>query len=266
MTGNAFDAVASHYDADFTDHRLGRLLRSEVCRKLEESFEPGSHVLDLGCGTGEDAVWLAQRGVRVTAFDASTAMLALARAKAEQTETADRITWCQVDLSELALHLDGTCGVAQCDGAYSNFGALNCVPELQALAKELARRVRPGGRLLLVVMGPFCPWEVLGHLARGRVKDAFRRFRRHPEARVGEGEPVRVWYASPRRVRQEFEPWFRLVETAGVGVFLPPTDFRSLVDRWPRLFSKMATLDRRLGGTFPATWLNDHHLTILERR
>lgn len=266
MIDHAFDAVASRYDADFTDHRLGRLLRDQVRRSLEESFEPGSHVLDLGCGTGEDAVWLAQRDVRVTAVDASMAMLGVARAKAEQTGAADRIEWRHLDLSAPGVNLDGPCNASGYDGAYSNFGALNCVPELHVLAETLACRVRSGGRLLLVVMGPYCPWEVVGYLARGRPKDAFRRLRRRAEARIGEGETIRVWYPSPRRIRREFGPWFRPLKTVGVGVLLPPTDFRNLVDRWPRVFASVAALDRRVAGTFPATWLNDHHLTIFERR
>ena len=266
MTDPAFDAVASRYDADFTDHRLGRLLRDQVQRSLEESFESGSHVLDLGCGTGEDAVWLAQRNVRVTAVDASAAMLAVAGAKAERAGTGDRITWCHLDLSAPGIELDGCCNTSRYDGAYSNFGALNCVPELNVLAETLAGQVRSGGRLLLVVMGPYCPWEVVGYLARGRVKDAFRRLRRQAEARIGDGEAIRVWYPSPRRVRRDFEPWFRPLKTAGVGVLLPPTDFRNLVDRWPRFFAAMAAFDRRFARTFPATWLNDHHLTIFERR
>ena len=266
VSGDAFDAVASSYDDDFTDHSLGRLLRSGVRRELEESFRPGSRVLDLGCGTGEDAVWMARRGISVAAVDGSNAMLARAREKAERAEATDRVTWHRIDLAAPDLELAGLCGDSTCDGAYSNFGALNCVPDLHALAGALARQVRPGGRLLLVIMGPICPWEVAGHLARGRVKDAFRRLRRRAQARVGDHLTIRVWYPSPRRVRRDFEPWFRPLKTVGVGVILPPTDFRNLVDRWPRLFASAAALEKRVSGIFPATWLNDHHLTIFERR
>ena len=265
MTSDAFDAVASAYDADFTDHRLGRLLRRQVRRHLEESFGGGSSVLDLGCGTGEDAVWLAQRDIRVTALDGSPAMLLQARAKAERAGTTDRITWHQVDLAAPELDLDPVGDGSSCDGALSNFGALNCVPDLHILAATLARRVKPGGRVVLVIMGPFCPWEIVGYLARGRFKNAFRRLRRQTSARVGEGEPIPVWYPSPRRVRRDFEPWFRPLRTVGVGVLLPPTDFRGVVDRWPRLFGGLAAVDQGIAGVFPATWLNDHHLTVFER-
>ena len=59
------------------------------CDFLESLFAhrgvPGKSILDLGCGTGNHAVLLAQRGYKVTAVDRSAAMLQTARAKADQT-------------------------------------------------------------------------------------------------------------------------------------------------------------------------------------
>jgi hypothetical protein len=82
---------------------------------------------------------------------------------------------------------------------------------------------------------------------------------------LAEGSEIAVWYPSPGRLRREFRPWFRHLYSAGIGVLLPPTDFRDLVDRWPRFFGAMADAERRIAGRFPATWLNDHYLTVLER-
>lgn len=78
----AFDPLASTYDSDFTNTAIGRYLRGRVQARLEQHFRAGDHVLELGCGTGEDARWLAGRGVAVLATDASAAMLDITRAKA----------------------------------------------------------------------------------------------------------------------------------------------------------------------------------------
>lgn len=266
-TGEVFDVVARDYDAAFTEQRLGRHLRERVNRRLDAAFAPGDHVLDLGCGTGEDAVRLARRGLRVTAVDGSAAMLAVARDKAAQRDAAHRITYRRADLAALsdALAEDGP--EAGFDGAYSNFGALNCIADRAALAGALARIVRPGGRLVLVVMGLFCAWETLGNLARGRPGIAFRRWSRRPTARLrGEQEPFRVWYPSVRRVRRDFDPWFRLLDAGGVGLFLPPTELGALVDRHPRLLRALAAGERRFGDLSAAAWLADHHVTVFERR
>ena len=58
--------------------------------------------LDVGCGEGADAVWLAARGWRVTALDISRVALdrAAAHARAAGAEVAGRITWRQADLTE----------------------------------------------------------------------------------------------------------------------------------------------------------------------
>ncbi len=257
-----FDTVAAEYDAAFTEHRLGRWLRAAVWDRLEAAFAPGDQVLELGCGTGEDAVYLAQRGRRVHVTDGSSAMLEIARHKALLKGAGDRITFSQLDLNTLDPNHLPTQKYA---GIFSNFGALNSLPDRRPLAEALARWIRPGGRLALVVMGPLCPWEWGWYLAQGRVRTAFRRFRPGSIAHLGEGATMRVWYPSPRRLRKEFGPYFRHRETVGIGVLLPPTFAQGLVDRRPGFFERLAVLDRRIGGVFPGTWLNDHYLTIFER-
>lgn len=120
--------------------------------------------------------------------------------------------------------------------------------------------------MVLVVMGPLCPWEMVWHLVHGDVRTAFRRFRSGVAAQVSERETVRVWYPSARRLRAEFEPYFRHIGTAGIGALLPPSHLGHLVERWPRMFGALARWERRLGSVFPWTWLNDHYLITLERR
>jgi len=264
MSAHAFDAVATRYDAHFTEHRLGLWLREAVRVHLGGAFRAGQRVLDLGCGTGEDAVWLAGRGVHVTAIDASASMLDEARRKVDRSGTSGRVGLHHLDMSAPGAVAGVEPGVSF-DGAYSNFGPINCVRDRAALAGALADRVRPGGRVLLVVMGPACPWEIVAYLARLRARSAFRRLRQGREAVLADGSAIRVWYPSPRRLRRELRPWFRHVGTVGIGVLLPPTDFRDLVDRWPRAFAALAAMEPHLAGRFPATWLNDHYLAIFER-
>jgi SAM-dependent methyltransferase len=269
-----FDAAAADYDAIFTQRRLSRWLRETVWERLAASFRPGAIVLELGCGTGEDAVWLARRGVRVSATDASPEMLAVARRKAAAAGVADRIVFARLDVGEFRdwglESADSSIPNPQSlislyDGAFSNFGALNCLPDRRPVAEALADRVRPGGHVVLVVMGPLCPWEVAWHLLHGEAGTAFRRLRPGVEAHVGMGSTVRVWYPSPRRLRMEFAPHFRLVETVGIGTLLPPPYLDQLVERWPHVFETLALLDRGFERMFPWTWLNDHYLAVFER-
>ncbi|NJM05648.1 methyltransferase domain-containing protein [Candidatus Gracilibacteria bacterium] len=264
-----FDAIAAEYDSSFAEQRLGRMLRALVWEQLDTLFLPGMRVLDLGCGSGADALHLARRGLHVTALDASAEMVALTQCKAEVAGLAAHIAAHCVDLAQIAseprtknqepLVESAKQGF---DGALSNFGALNCLPDRRGLAQELAQLIRPGGKLALVLIGACCPWEIGWHLLRGEPAKALRR-RDNTTAHIGHGATVRVWYPSPTQLCSEFAPWFRPLALRGVGVLLPPSYLAPLVAHYPRYFEVLAGIER--GIAWRATNWSDHYLLILEK-
>lgn len=265
-----FDAIAAQYDDAFTGTLLGRWLRALVWEQLDKVFQPGDCVLELGCGTGEDACRLAERGVHVLATDAAAGMLEAARHKARSRNLMDRISFAQLDLTTLgqaeAQPPSGPSGRGHLDGAFSSFGALNCISDQGPLAAALARWVRPGGQVILVVMGPFCAWEALWHLAHGRPGAVFRRRRSGAPAHIGGGRTCAVWYPSPRALQRTFAPHFRTVKTIALGAMLPPSYLNHLVARWPRAFQHLARLERRWHEHFPWPWISDHYIVHMERK
>ena len=62
-----FDDTAGDYDTTCSRSLLGTLMRRAVWRRLDACFSDGQRVLEVGCGTGEDAVHLAQSGISVLA-------------------------------------------------------------------------------------------------------------------------------------------------------------------------------------------------------
>jgi ubiquinone/menaquinone biosynthesis C-methylase UbiE len=250
----AFDPAAQHYDEDFTRTDLGYWLRERVWARLADLFQPGASVLEIGCGTGEDAVWLARRGVSVLATDASLAMLRQTAAKAQTAGVAGRIETRPLDLKALPEHLDGL----RFDGVFSNFGAINCTDNWPALATFLEQIVRPQGRVGLGVMSPFCLWETLWHGLHLDFATAFRRFNRRASAQLPGGRSLTVYYPTPGRLARAFQPHFQQTAIMGLGVFIPPSDIFPVIERRPALARRLVALERQLASSWPFRAWADH--------
>ena len=265
MTRAAFDGAAACYDADFTHGAIGRLQRQAVHEHLRRHVLGGAgSVLELGCGTGEDALFLARAGCRVLATDAAPAMLELARVKVESAGLAARVRVARLDLAAPPAAL----GDGPVDLLFSNFGALNCLaPEqLRRLGRAAGGWVRSGGRAVLVVMPRACLVESAYFIARGRWREARRRWDGGPvEARVA-GGTVATWYYSPAQVEAAFAPAFRLRDLRPVGLLVPPSYLDPRAAAWPHTLRTLAWLDERLAALRPLAGLADHALVDLERR
>jgi SAM-dependent methyltransferase len=249
----AFDAIAERFDERFTPWLSVAAQRRTVRGALERTFPPGSSLLEIGGGTGEDALWLLERGRQVLLTDASPLMVRISSAKFGDRAGARTETCAAEHLAELASRIE-----MPFDGAYSNFAGLNCVPDLGPFAQGLARLLRPGAPALLVVFGRVCPGEWLVETLRGRPRNAFRRIAAGDQpARLG-GREFAVRYHRRRDLEQVMAPWFKPAGRLGVGVFVPPSAAEPWISDHPRLLKTLETLDRSLSG--PLAVFGDHIL------
>ncbi|MFG2535160.1 SAM-dependent methyltransferase [Streptomyces sp. NPDC048511] len=116
-----------------------------------EDLKPG-RALDLGCGEGADAVWLARTGWQVTATDISRVALERAAVHAADAGVADRVDWQWHDL-----------GASFPEGEYDLVSAqfLHSMGDLprEEILRRAAGAVAPGGVLLIVGHAGFPSWE-----------------------------------------------------------------------------------------------------------
>jgi ubiquinone/menaquinone biosynthesis C-methylase UbiE len=262
----AFDVAASCYDNTWTNSVIGRLQRESIWRTIDDIFTPGGHILDLGCGTGIDAVHLAHAGFRVHATDISAAMLRVARKRLEEEGIMDGVTFELGALEDLsALKERGPF-----DGAISNFGAINCVKNLRGMASSLAELIRPGGSLLICSMGRFCLWESLWCLVRAQPGKALRRWRGASAAggarsSFGAAHHFEVFYPTVAEIASAFGEHFRLIRFRSVGVFVPPSFMESWARAAPALMRRLGRLDSMVGAWPGLRAAGDHRLLILRR-
>lgn len=243
----AFDAVAPDYDELWTRSGVGCLQREAVWRHIGTLFQPGQTILDLGCGTGEDALRLMQAGLRIRAIDASPEMVKIARQRG-------------VDAEVLPIE---SCGLfaesgESFDGVLSNFGALNCVEDLESLREPLTRLIRPGGYLAICVIGSFCLWETVWSLLHRKPAKAFRRWRKSVMSSLG----VRVFYPSKHRLETAFGPQFTLVNWRGIGLGVPPSYVTGLSAGW---LQTLDAFDRRAAQWPVLRGWSDHRMFIFVR-
>lgn len=256
----AFDALAGTFDESFALWRSVAAQRRAVRRELLRAFPEGSLLLELGGGTGDDALHLAERGRRVLLTDGSPAMVARARAKILGASRAGEVETRLQPIEDLSLLADEreTAEAPPFDGCFSNFAALNCVADLSAVGRALARLLPARARALLVVFGPFCPSEMLLLALRKRWKSVFRRLSTGPAPARVAGVQFGVRYPSPHHIARALAPAFSLERIRGIGIFVPPSSAEPEISRFPRFLDLLERLDRVASS--PLALLGDHIL------
>ncbi|WP_285567180.1 class I SAM-dependent methyltransferase [Streptomyces sp. RTGN2] len=151
------DSTSAASDAELWDeryresHRIWSGNPNTMLVREVEGLKPG-RALDLGCGEGADAVWLARWGWQVTATDISRVALARAAEHGAEADVADRIDWQFHDL-----------GVSFPEGEYDLVSAqfLHSMGDLprEEILRRAAAAVAPDGVLLIVGHAGFPAWE-----------------------------------------------------------------------------------------------------------
>ncbi|TCS14924.1 methyltransferase domain-containing protein [Caulobacter sp. BK020] len=247
----AFDAMAEGFDGRFGSWLSVAAQRRVVRAALAKAFPSGARLLEVGGGTGEDAIWLLERGRRVLLTDASPSMVRVASAKFAGRFGAEARVAAAEALERLA-------DQPAFDGAYSNFAALNCVSDLSVFGRGLAGLLRPGAPALLVVFGTCCPGEWLVEGLRRRSGAMFRRFARGDVPARLNKQDFTVRYHRSTDIARALAPWFRLQGRQGVGVFVPPSAAEPWISRHPSLLASLEAIDSVVSR--PLAGLGDHVL------
>ncbi len=260
-TRRAFDGVAGDYDGPAGNNRVIQRMREKMWQTLTGTFPAGSRLLDLGCGTGIDATYLADRGYSVMATDWSPAMVERTRARLTEHRLEK-----QASARVLGIHeLDQLRG-EQFDGIYSDLGPLNCAPDLAATARACAALLRPGGRIVASMIGRVCPWEVGYYAAHRDWRRAFLRWTADAVAVPLEGGTVWTRYYTPRRFYAPFAETFTLTVYQGLRILSPPPYMVHIDQRLRAICAVGAWLDDRVGAFPGIRNAGDHFLIVMTRR
>lgn len=260
-----FDRLAAGYDHAYPRSRALALMRASARAAWRDAARPGERWLEVGCGTGRDAVALAGDGVHIVAADIAPAMLARLRARLRGAALAGRVT--PVRMGTMDLGRLGSRRAGQFDGAALLFGPLNYDPAPERIPPALWRLLRPGGRVVVAVRNRWCPWEIATSLLiHPSARLAFRRLTPGGADTDLAGVRVRMRVFSARDLARLFAPWFTVRAWRGLCVALPPYMIADFPRRLPRLERVLAAVEPVVSRLPVLRGLGDHVLMTLVRR
>jgi ubiquinone/menaquinone biosynthesis C-methylase UbiE len=261
--GVPFDHIASTYDASFTRTPIGQLQRKQVWKYLEKITPQlnGLDILELNCGTGEDAVLFSEKGFNIVATDVSEEMLKVTQEKVRQYSMQNKVSSQYLDLDSF----DDTLFEKKFDLVFSNFGGINCInPEsLKKLFDKIPSILAPGGRFVAVIMPKFCLWESIYFIGKLQFKNAFRRWTSVGVDAGLQGAQIKTWYYRPSQIRS-WANKFSFVSIKPIGFALPPSYLQQFFSKHKRFLWRLNKLEKKLNGWSSVSGMSDHYMIDLK--
>lgn len=264
-TNYVFDEFADDYDKSFTNSWIGKKQRKQVWNFLDRYVDPliTKSVLEINCGTGEDACYLSIKGHQVIASDISSSMLSIANAK-KTKRRIQNLDFIQSDMRSVDTGLDDS----SVDLIFSNFGGINCIsPEdIRSLSSGFRRILKKNGRIILVVMSRKCLWERVYFKAKGKKQEAIRRRSdKSISAAIGSGSQE-VWYYSPREIVELFCGEFIAGKIRPIGLFIPPSYLEKAIEGKGIVKRTLSVLEKLFENVSILSDYADHYLIEFKKK
>jgi ubiquinone/menaquinone biosynthesis C-methylase UbiE len=233
-----------------------------VRQHVQQWLKPGSHILELNSGTGEDAIWFASQGHCIHATDIAEGMQQVLKEKAAALNLTEKISTEIISFTQL----DKLAPQKKYDLIFSNFAGLNCTAQLDKVLHSFAPLVKPGGIVTLVILPKFCLWELL-LLFKGKFKTAFRRFfsSQGVKAHV-EGMYFTCWYYNPSFVIKHLQQEFDLLASEGLCSLVPPSYMDGFAEKHPRLYSFLKRKEEKWKSYWPWKNTGDYYIISFRKK
>jgi SAM-dependent methyltransferase len=249
-----FDTIAPRYDELVSSDPRHAWVRDAFQSLVAATVAPGGWLLDFGCGTGTDALWYAEQGYRVIAYDNSAAMI-------ERLQTK---CWAQIAKGEIVpFHARYETFLKQelrprPAAIVSNFATLSVISGLPRLFAGWAQQVARPGNIIVSVLNPWF-WEDLlrpswwrdyvGSLGKGMI---IRRRENRPE----------VYEYFPATVAAAASPHFVKLHQLGVGAF---TGGAKTHQPWSSPKTLAGRLERRFWETRPVRTFGQFTFIVFQK-
>ncbi len=259
MTDAAFDTMAASYDADFTHSAIGKIQRQRVWKHMDEWLNAEHlEILELNCGTGEDALHFANHGNRVLATDISSEMISIATDKIVRNQKQELVHCQTASIQEIIEVANGK----KFDMVFSNFGGLNCLSpqDIGKLLNQLPDILKPNGKFVAIIMPKYCLFEISSFLLRFKFGKAFRRATNDPVMVKVNDEFQSTWYYNPAFFKRRAHFRNFSFDCRPIGFWIPPSNFESFFRNRKKALRFLEQLEHMTGRIKMLSSFSDHYL------
>ena len=260
MQQQIFDLYATNYDDHFTFSQIGIAQRTQVYKHLAPRINfKNAKVLEVNCGTGEDAIWMTQKGASVAATDVSNSMIKVAKAK---------VIGKSIDFVNLDLRSIDSFKPEKFDLIFSNFGGLNCLNrhEFMEFANKCSLLQNTTSKLAFVIMSERCLWEKFYYTLKGDVANSVRRLNKQGADTSIDNIKFKTYYYSPSEIQLYFSDKYKVISKFPIGLCVPPSYLDQYFKKRKWLFNILSRLDAILTNFSIFSNYADHYLIILEKK
>lgn len=256
-----FDKHAKNYDTVFTNSMIGKAQRSRVYHFLKQSVlsEKKLNILEINCGTGEDAQYFAEMEHRVLATDISSEMIKVANQKHQNKN----LKFQQLDITKITSETF----TEKFDLIFSNFGGLNCLSrnEIANFFSVSESLLNPKGKMALVIMPKHCWWERFYFSIKGDFKKANRRNSNEFIYANVEGVQVPTWYYNPEELVSLASYKYKTITTKPIGIAIPPSYLEPFFTNKKSWFQILLWKEKWLSSSFWAKY-SDHYMIVFQKK
>jgi len=233
-----FSEISHHYEKLEKTSSLINWMRSRVRNHIIRELPAKANILEINCGSGIDAVYLAKKNHTVHATDIASGMIDYVASKIKTEKLVDILSCEILSFTEL-----DKLKPRKFNHIFSNFGGLNCSSEdeLKSVFNSFIQLLEPKGKITLVIMPKICIWEFL-KIFKGN-KTAFRRLKKEGVLANIEGEQVQTFYHSASKIKALVSSNFNEVSVENI-CFLAPTGNRvDFPEKHPKIFKFLSSFD-----------------------
>jgi len=262
LAEEAFTSQSAIFDEIYSGNTIVNYKRERVRKHVMRLLSPGSYMLELNSGTGEDALFFGQQGHRVHATDISTGMQQQLKKKVVlsglQSSISNEI--CSFTMLEQLQNR------GPYDHIFSNFAGLNCTGELGKVLDSFSDLLKPNGKVTLVILPKFCLWEAL-LVFKGKFRTAFRRFFSNNGAKAHvEGTYFKCWYYNPSFIVKRLKDQFDLLGVEGLCTLVPPSYIERFAEKHSAVYEFLKGKEDRFKSRWPWKYIGDYYIVSLVKK